>query len=325
MAALTLACSIALPLSTQAQAQAQTSSYPSKPVKIVVGFAPGGPNDIVARMLAEKLTQSMGQTFLVENRPGGGSNVGAEAVAKSPPDGYTLLIAATSHSINMTLFPKEQLKYDLARDFAPVSLVMTGPLVLVTNASTPAKNLKEFVALAKSKPGKLSFGSSGIGASTHLGAEMLSQRVGITTVHVPYKGSGPALTDLMGGQIDYMVDTMLSALPFVSSGKLRALAVTGKTRSPAAPDVPTVAEQGYPGFEAVAWIGLVAPAGTPAPIIDKLNAALKTILESSEIKGRLSVQGFNAEWRKPDDFGAYMRNEIGRWGAIVKSTNAKID
>jgi len=300
-------------------------AYPTKPVKIVVPYAPGGPNDIVARLLAEKLTQANGQTFLVENRPGGGSNIGAEAVAKAAPDGYTLLVAATSHSINMTLFPKENLKYDLTKDFAPVSLLMTGPLVLVTNASNPAKNLKEFVAQAKAKQGKMSYGSSGNGASTHLAVEMLNQRAGIQTIHVPYKGSGPALTDLMGGQIDFMIDTMLSAMPFVTSGKLKALATTGKTRSPVLPDVPTIAEQGYPGFEAVAWIGLLAPAKTPPEIVAKLNADVKKIIETPEFKARLSVQGFNAEWQKPDAFAGLMKNEVQKWGAIVKSANVKVE
>ena len=304
---------------------ALAQAYPNKMVKIVVPYAPGGPNDIVARLVAEKLTQANGQTFLVENRPGGGSNIGAEAVAKSAPDGYTLLVAATSHSINMTLFPKENLKYDLTRDFAPVSLLMTGPLVLVTGPNVPAKNLKEFVALAKSKPGRMSYGSSGNGASTHLAGEMLNARAGIQTIHVPYKGSGPALTDLMGGQIDFMVDTLISSMPFVKGDKIHALAVTGKTRSPALPNVPTVAEQGYPGFEAVAWIGLLAPAKTPPEIVAKLNADVKKILELPDVKGRLSEQGFNAEWQKPDVFGAYMKNEVQKWGAIVKSANVKVE
>jgi tripartite-type tricarboxylate transporter receptor subunit TctC len=304
---------------------AHAQAYPNKPVKIVVPYAPGGPNDIVARLLAEKLTQANGQTFLVENRPGGGSNIGAEAVAKSAPDGYTLLVAATSHSINMTLFPKENLKYDLAKDFSPVSLLMTGPLVLVTSPKVPAKDLKEFVALAKSKPGKMAYGSSGNGASTHLAGEMLNARAGIQTIHVPYKGSGPALTDLMGGQIDFMVDTLISSMPFVKGNKIHALAVTGKARSPALPDVPTVAEQGYPGFEAVAWIGLLAPATTPPEIVAKLNADVKKILESPEVKVRLSEQGFNAEWQKPEVFGAYMKNEVQKWGAIVKSANVKVE
>jgi tripartite-type tricarboxylate transporter receptor subunit TctC len=304
---------------------AMSQAYPNKPVKIVVPYAPGGPNDIVARLVAEKLTQANGQTFLVENRLGGGSNIGAEAVAKSAPDGYTLLVAATSHSINMTLFPKENLKYDLTRDFAPVSLLMTGPLVLVTGPNVPAKNLKEFVALAKSKPGRMSYGSSGNGASTHLAGEMLNARAGIQTIHVPYKGSGPALTDLMGSQIDFMVDTLISSMPFVKGNKIHALAVTGKVRSPALPDVPTVAEQGYPGFEAVAWIGLLAPAKTPPEIVAKLNADVKKILESPDVKGRLAEQGFNAEWQRPDVFGAYMKNEVQKWGAIVKSANVKVE
>ena len=304
---------------------AHAQAYPNKPVKIVVPYAPGGPNDIVARLLAEKLTQANGQTFLVENRPGGGSNIGAEAVAKSAPDGYTLLVAATSHSINMTLFPKENLKYDLAKDFSPVSLLMTGPLVLVTSPKVPAQDLKEFVALAKSKPGKMAYGSSGNGASTHLAGEMLNARTGIQTIHVPYKGSGPALTDLMGGQIDFMVDTLISSMPFIKGNKIKALAVTGKARSPVLPDVPTVVEQGYPDFEAVAWIGLLAPAKTPPEIVAKLNADVKKILDSPEVKGRLSEQGFNAEWQKPEAFGAYMRNEVQKWGAIVKSANVKVE
>ena len=308
------------PPAVQAQA-----AYPNKPVKIVVPYAPGGPNDILARLLAEKLTQANGQTFIVENKPGGGSNIGAEAVAKSAPDGYTLLIAATSHSINMTLFPKEHLKYDLLKDFAPVSLLMTGPLVLVTSPSVPAKNLKEFIALAKSKPGKMSYGSSGNGASTHLAGEMLNRSAGIQTIHVPYKGSGPALTDLMGGQIDFMVDTMISSMPFITSKKIQALAVTGKTRSAALPDVPTVAEQGYPGFEAVAWIGMLAPAKTPPEIVSKLNADVKKILESDDVKARLAAQGFNAEPQQPEAFAAYMKTEVQKWGAIVKSANVKVE
>jgi tripartite-type tricarboxylate transporter receptor subunit TctC len=246
-------------------------------------------------------------------------------VAKAAPDGYTLLIAATSHSINMTLFPKDNLKYDLLKDFAPVTLLMTGPLVLVTNPSVPAKNVKEFVALAKGKPGKMTFGSSGNGASTHLAGEMLNQSAGIQTIHVPYKGSGPALTDLIGGQIDFMVDTMISAMPFVTSGKLRALATTGKTRSPVLPDVPTLAEQGYPGFEAVAWIGLLAPAKTPPEVVARLNAEVKKVLDQPEVKGRLSVQGFTAQWQKPEAFGAYMGQEVQKWGAIVKKANVKVE
>jgi tripartite-type tricarboxylate transporter receptor subunit TctC len=294
-------------------------------VKIIVPYAPGGPNDIVARLLASKLGEIEKQSFIVENKPGGGSNIGADFVAKAPADGYTFLIAATSHAINMTLFPKEQLKYDLLKDLAPVSMIMTGPLVLVTRPDFPANNLKELVAAAKAKPGELSFASSGNGSSTHLGGEMLNSAAGIKTIHIPYKGSGPGLTDVMGGQTTYMLDTMISATPFVTSGKLKALAVTGKKRSPVLPNVPTVAEQGYPNFEAVAFIGMMAPASTPKPIIDKINADLQKILAMPEIKDKLAVQGFTAEWMKPADFGSYLAKEVPKWGAIVKSANVKVD
>jgi len=299
--------------------------YPSKPVKIIVPYAPGGPNDIVARLLASKLGEIEKQSFIVENKPGGGSNIGADFVAKAPADGYTLLIAATSHAINMSLFPKEQLKYDLLKDLAPVSMIMTGPLVLVTRPDFPANNLKELVAAAKAKPGELSFASSGNGSSTHLGGEMLNSAAGIKTIHVPYKGSGPGLTDVMGGQTTYMLDTMISATPFVTSGKLKALAVTGKKRSAVLPNVPTVAEQGYPNFEAVAFIGMMAPAATPKPVIDKINADMQKILAMPEIKDKLAAQGFTAEWMKPADFGSYLAKEVPKWGAIVKSANVKVD
>ena len=316
---LAVAATFAAPL-----AQAQ-DKYPSKPVKIIVPYAPGGPNDIVARLLAQKLGEMEKQSFIVENKAGGGSNIGADFVAKSPADGYTFLIVATSHAINMTLFPKDQLKYDLLKDLTPVSMIMTGPLVLVTRPDFPASNLKELVAAAKAKPGELSFASSGNGSSTHLGGEMLNSAAGIKTIHVPYKGSGPGLTDVMGGQTTYMLDTMISATPFVTSGKLKALAVTGKTRSPVLPNVPTVAEQGYPTFEAVAFIGMMAPAATPKPIVDKLNADMQKVLAMPDIKDKLAAQGFQAEWMRPADFGSYLAKEVPKWGAIVKSSNVKVD
>ena len=299
--------------------------YPSKPVKIVVPYAPGGPNDIVARLLAVKLGEIEGQSFIVENKAGGGSNIGAEFVAQAPADGYTFLIVATSHAINMSLFPKAQLRYNLLTDLAPVSMVMTGPLVLVTRPDFPSNNLKDLVAAAKAKPGVLSFASSGNGSSTHLGGEMLNAAAGIKTIHVPYKGSGPGLTDVMAGQTTYMVDTMLSAMPFVTSGKLKALAVTSKSRSPVLPNVPTVAEQGYPDFEAVAFIGMMAPARTPQPVIDRVNADLQKVLAMPEVKDKLAAQGFTAEWSKPADFRRYLEAEIPKWGAIVKGASVKVE
>jgi tripartite-type tricarboxylate transporter receptor subunit TctC len=290
-----------------------------------VPYAPGGPNDIVARLIAAKLGEIEKQSFIVENKPGGGSNIGAEFVAKAPADGYTLLIVATSHAINMTLFPKAQLKYDLLTDLTAVSSIMTGPLVLVTRPDFAASNLKELVAAAKAKPGELSFASSGNGSSTHLGGEMLNAAAGIKTIHVPYKGSGPGLTDVMGGQTTYMLDTMLSATPFVTSGKLKALAVTGKTRSPVLPNVPTVAEQGYPNFEAVAFIGMMAPPKMPQPIVDRINANMQKVLAMPDIKDKLAAQGFTAEWSTPADFRKYLEKEVAKWGAIVKSANVKVD
>jgi tripartite-type tricarboxylate transporter receptor subunit TctC len=319
--ALAAACAAAL---VQPSVHA-ADKFPSKPVKIVVPYAPGGPNDIVARLLAARLGEMEGQAFIVENRPGGGSNVGAEFVARAPADGYTLLIVATSHAINMSLFPKAQLHYDLLTDLAPVSMIMTGPLLLVTRPDFPANNLKELVAAAKAKPGQLSFASSGNGSSTHLGGEMLSAAAGINTIHVPYKGSGPGLIDVMSGQTTYMMDTMLSAMPFVTSGKLKALAVTSKKRSPVLPNVPTVAEQGYPNFEAVAFIGMMAPAKTPQPVIDRVNADLQKALAMPDVKDKLAAQGFTAEWSRPADFRHYLEAEIPKWGAIVKSAKVKVE
>ena len=225
----------------------------------------------------------------------------------------------------MTLFPKAQLKYDLLKDLTPVSMIMTGPLVVVTRPDFPPSNLKELIAAAKAKPGELSFASSGNGSSTHLGGEMINTVAGIKTIHVPYEGSGPGLTDVMGGQTTYMVDTMISAMPFVTTGKLKALAVTGKKRSPVLPNVPTVAEQGYPNFEAVAFIGMMAPAATPKAIVEKVNADLQKVLAMPDIKDKLAAQGFAAEWMKPADFASYLQKEVPKWGAIVKSGNVTVD
>jgi tripartite-type tricarboxylate transporter receptor subunit TctC len=273
--------------------------------------------------VSEKLGQQLKTSVIVENRPGGGANIGAEAAARAPADGYTLLLATSGHAINASLFPK--LGYDLMRDFTPVTTLTSGPLLLVTRTDSPIQNLKDLVARAKEKPGTLSFASSGNGASTHLAGEMLNQRAGIQSMHVPYKGSGPGLTDTMSGQTAYMFDTMLSAMPFVSGGKLKALAITSPKRSPLLPQIPTVAEQGYPGFEAAAWNGIVVPAGTPAPVVAQLSAALKRILASQEVKDKFAAQGFTADWRSPEDSRAYMQSEIQRWGQIVRTANVRVD
>ena len=306
-------------LATSAFAQ----GYPTKPAKVIVPYPPGGPTDIVARVVSQKLSEQMGQQFIVENRPGAGGNIGAEAVAKSPADGYTLLVATTAHAINPALF--KSLGYNLVKDFAPVSQLTSGPLVIVANPSLPAKNVKELIALAKAKPGTLNYASSGNGQSTHLSAELFGTMAGVKMNHIPYKGSAPALTDVMGGQASLMFDTMLSAMPQVKNVKLKAIAVTSAARSPAAPDVPTVAESGLPGYEAIAWNGLLAPAGTPAEVVNKLNAELKKALDAPDVKDRFSAQGFGAAWNTREAFAKFIQAELDKWAKVVKVSGATLD
>ncbi|TPQ27278.1 tripartite tricarboxylate transporter substrate binding protein [Cupriavidus pinatubonensis] len=310
-------------LSATALSVAQAQSFPNKPIRVVVPYPPGGPTDIVARVVGQKLSEKLGQPLVVENRPGAGGNIGAEAVAKSAPDGYTLLVATTAHAINMTLFSKPG--YDTRKDFAPVSMLTRGPLVLVTAPATPASNVAELIALAKAKPGQVTFASSGNGQSTHLAAELFNSMAGIHMTHVPYKGSAPALTDVMGGQATVMFDTMLSAMPFVRDGKLKALAITGATRSPAASDTPTIAQAGLPGYEASAWNALLAPAGTPPAILNTLNGALKAVLQDPDVRARFASQGFAAEWTEPAATARIIGQEIDKWARVVKTSGATID
>jgi tripartite-type tricarboxylate transporter receptor subunit TctC len=318
-----LGCTAAGVAAALLAAGASAQGYPSKPVKMIVPYPPGGPTDIVARVVAQKLSEQTGQQFLVDNRGGAGGNIGAEAAAKSPADGYTLLVATTAHAINRSLF--KDLNYNLMKDFVPVSQLTAGPLVIVANPALPAKNVRELIALAKSKPGDLAFASSGNGQSTHLAAELFNTMAGTKMTHVPYKGSAPALTDTMGGQTSLFFDTMLSAMPHVRSGKLKAIAVTSAARSPAAPEIPTVAESGLPGYEAIAWNGLLAPAGTPKEVVAKLNAELKKALELPEIKERFAAQGFAAAWSPPDKFASFLDAEVEKWAKVVKVSGATID
>ena len=310
-------------LSLVLTAPANAQSYPNKPVRVVVPYPPGGPTDIVARVLFQQVSEATGQQFLVDNRAGAGGNIGAEIVAKSPADGYTLLIGTTAHAINMSLF--KNLSYDVQKDFAPVSLLTQGPLVLVAHPQFPANSIKEVIELAKSKSGGLNFASSGNGQSTHLSAELFNTMAAIKMSHVPYKGSAPALTDVMSGQVDVMFDTTLSAMPFVKAGKLKALGLTSPVRSPAAPDVPTIAESGLPGYEVFAWNGVFVPAGTPKAIIQQLNDQIRKAMLLPQVKDKFSAQGFAASWNSPENFGVFVKNEVDKWTRTVKASGATLD
>jgi tripartite-type tricarboxylate transporter receptor subunit TctC len=305
-------------------ASAQAPAYPTKPVRIVVPFAAGGTTDILARALAQKLTEAMGQTFIVDNRPGAGGNIGAELVAKSAPDGYTLLMGTVgTHAINASLY--KNMSYDHVKDFSPVVLVAGVPNVMEVNPSVPVQTVAEFIAYAKANPGKVNMASSGNGTSIHLSGELFKTLTGISMQHVPYKGSALALQDLVGGQVQVMFDNLPSSLAFIKAGKLRALAVTSATRAPALPDVPTVAEAGVPGFEATSWFGLLAPAGTPPAIIARLNAEANRWLASPDAKDKLLAQGANAAGGSPDDFARFIASETTKWAKVVKDSGAKVD
>ena len=310
-------------LSLVMTAPANAQSYPNKPVRVVVPYPPGGPTDRVARVLFQQVSEATGQQFLVDNRAGAGGNIGAEIVAKSPADGYTLLIGTTAHAINMSLF--KNLSYDVQKDFAPVSLLTQGPLVLVAHPQFPANSIKEVIELAKSKSGGLNFASSGNGQSTHLSAELFNTMAGIKMSHVPYKGSAPALTDVMSGQVDVMFDTTLSAMPFVKAGKLKALGLTSPVRSPAAPDVPTIAESGLPGYEVFAWNGVFVPTGTPKAVVQQLNDQIRKAMLLPQVKDKFSAQGFAASWNSPENFGVFVKNEVDKWTRTVKASGATLD
>lgn len=313
---------IAVSMSFSPSALAQ--SFPSRPLRIVVPFPAGGTTDVLARAVAQKLTETLGQPVVVDNRPGAGGNIGAELVAKSPPDGYTLLMGTVgTHAINPGLYPK--MPYDHVRDFAPVILVAGVPNVLVVNPSLPVNSVQELIAYAKANPGKLNFASSGNGTSIHLSGELFKTMAGVQIMHVPYKGSAPALQDMVGGQVQLMFDNLPSSLALIKGGKLKALAVTSSARAAALPDVPTMAESGLPGFEASSWFGLLAPAGTPQPAIAKLNAEVARWLASPEAKEKLLAQGAIAAGGTPEDFARHIAAETAKWQKVVKESGAKVD
>ncbi|WP_192805216.1 MULTISPECIES: Bug family tripartite tricarboxylate transporter substrate binding protein [Noviherbaspirillum] len=303
-------------------AQAQ-SAYPSKPITMVIPFPPGGPTDLVARVLAQKMGEQMGQQIIVDNRGGANGNIGSALVAKAPADGYTVLYNTSSIVLSPALY--KSLSYDVQRDLAPVALTATVPLALVVNPSLPVNTMKEFIDYAKANPGKLSYGSAGSGNITHLGAFQFLQANGIEAVHVPYKGSAPADADLVGGQIQFMTDTINSVASFVRDKRMRLLAVTTPKRIAIFPDVPTVAESGMPGFEVSAWQGLMVPAKTPEPIIKRLNSELMKALQSPDVQKKLGAQGAIAIGSTPDEYSAYLKAELARWSKIVKQTGVSLD
>jgi tripartite-type tricarboxylate transporter receptor subunit TctC len=319
-----LQCLAAIPLLMFGVAPlAVAQSYPAKPITIVVPYPPGGPSDIVARLVGQKLSERVGQQVVIDNRPGAGGNVGAALVARAAPDGYTLLLGTTAHAINPSVFTT--LNYNFVKDFSPVILLTSLPLVVVTNAALPVKNIQELIALAKSKPNQLAYASSGNGQSTHLAAELFKTMAGVSMTHVPYKGSAPALTDLAGGQVSVMFDTMLSAMPQVKGGRLNALAVTTATRSGAAPNLPTVAESGVPGYEAVAWSGLLAPAHTPVDIVTKLNTEINAILNQPDVRKRLLNDGADPVGGSAEQFSSHVVKEVQKWANVAKASGAKVD
>ena len=298
-------------------------AYPNKPVRIVVGFSAGGTTDIVARIMAKELTAALGQSFVVDNKPGAGSNIATDMVAAAPPDGYTLLFVAVTSTINQTLYPN--VKFDLNRDFEAVALGAKVPNILVVHPSVPAKNVKEFIDWARANEGKISYASSGSGTSIHMAGEMFKFRTGLKTQHIPYKGSAPAVTDLIGNQVQFMFDNMPASWPHVQSGKLKALAVTTKTRSPSAPDLPTMEESGVKPFDVSSWFGLIAPKGTPKDIVDKLNKAMNAAFDKPEVKEAYAKLGAVAEKNTPQDFSKFIAAEVQNWAPIVKASGAKVD
>jgi tripartite-type tricarboxylate transporter receptor subunit TctC len=303
---------------------APAANYPAKPVKLVVPFPPGGPLDTVARELGQAMAASWGQPVVVENRPGAGGGIGAELVAKSPPDGYTILMGAVStHAINVTLYKK--IPYDPLRDFVPVTQVADVPNVLVVNPSLPVHSVAELIAYAKAHPGTLNFASGSNGSTGHLAGELFKSMAHIDMQHVPYKGAAPAITDLLAGQVSLMFDNLASATPFIKAGKLRALAVTTGKRTPFFPELPTIAEAGLPGFDLSTWFGIFAPAGTPPEIVARLNAELVRILKTPEMKEHMASLGAEPVGNTPEQFLAYIKNEIPKYAKVIRESGASVD
>jgi tripartite-type tricarboxylate transporter receptor subunit TctC len=311
--------SVSMLFAISSGAQAQT--YPNRAVRLIVPFAAGGSTDIIGRTVGQKLNEMWGQPVLVDNRPGGSTVIGTDAVAKAAPDGYTLLITPAPFTIVPSLIAK--LPYDPARDFEPITLINTTPLVIVVHPGVPAKSIKELIALAKSRPGTLNYGSSGAGGSNHLAGELFNAMAGVKMVHIPYKGNAPALADLVGGHVDAVFNGLTSAMPLIKSGRLRALAVTSLARAGALPDMPTLDELGLKGFQAVAWNGLTAPARTPKEVIARLNADVIKVVRSAELAERLKAEGSDPVGNSPAQYAAFLRDEIAKWAKVIKQAGIK--
>ena len=310
-------------LSASASVWVAAQQYPTRSIRFIVPFPPGGGNDIVGRIVAQKLADGLGQSVVVDNRGGAGGTIGTDLAAKSPPDGHTMLINNISLAVNATLVP--QLPYDTLKDLAPVTMVGRQPNIVVVHPSLPVKSVRELLALARAKPRHINYGSGGVGTASHLATELLQLMSRIEMVHVPYKGLGPALTDLMGGQIQLIISTMASALPQVKAGKLRPLAVTTARRSSFFPAVPTMDEAGVAGYEFNTWYGLLVPAKTPRPIIERLNKALSGVLDSAAVKEQFSVQGVEPAPTSPEEFSAYLAAEVKKWAKVIKASGARPD
>jgi tripartite-type tricarboxylate transporter receptor subunit TctC len=317
----TIACLLAA-MTMPALAAENAQSYPSKPIRLVVPFTPGGSTDILARVIGMKLTEAWGKQVVIDNRPGAGGNIGVDLVAKSLPDGYTLVMGHIgTFGVNPTLYPK--LPYDPIRDFQPITLVALVPNMLSVNPSLPVKSVKELIALAKAKPGTINFGSGGNGSAAHLAGEYFKLMTKTEITHIPYRGTSPAVTDLIAGQIQMIITGVPPTLNFVKTGKLRALAVATSKRLALLPDLPTIAEAGVPGYEATQWYGVLAPAGTPRPIVDKLNAEMAKAIKGPDVREKLAADAAEPVGNSPEEFGAFIKKEIARWAPVVKASGAR--
>lgn len=313
-----LFCFLALPEGAVAQ-----SAWPNKPIRMIVPYSPGGYTDYMARSIGQKLAENLGVPVVIDNRPGGNSILGADLIAKAAPDGYTIGTVIAAHAVNATLYPK--LPYDVMKDFTYISLMSVAPLLLVTNPGLPATNLRELIALARSKPGALNYGSSGTGAAAHLTMEMLKSREGLNMTHVPYKGAANAMQDTIGGQIDLMFDVVGTLMPQVRAGRLRAIAVTAKARMPAAPEVPTMEEAGERDFVNGTWAGLIAPAGVPKDIVNRISNEVQKILRDLAMRDKLAQQGYEAIGDTPEEYEKFMREDIARWARVIRDAGVKVE